>query len=113
MSFAAPADTALSTVTVDHQPAARCQPQPIPAQELSGAELDRHIADTRFLMRLAQARLRGSHSPRDAREAQQWNAAMSDAIKARQELIRADELTFSGHWSDEITKLRRRMRDQS
>lgn len=101
MSSAAPAGTTYPIVTVDHHPTAQCQPELILAQELSGAELDRHISDCRFLMRLAQARFRGSHNPKDRAEADRWETLMLQAIRSRRS---TDESTFGGQWALDLAK---------
>jgi hypothetical protein len=74
-------------------------------QGLSDEELVAHIADCRLLMRLAQARFRGSHAAKDLQDAEFWEARMDDGIKARQAVYRermADESTFQGEWTQEV-----------
>jgi hypothetical protein len=72
---------------------------------ISDAELVAHIADCRLLMRLAQARFRGSHAAKDLQDAEFWEARMDEGIKARQAVYRervADESTFQGEWTQEV-----------
>jgi hypothetical protein len=87
------------------------QPKPIQSvgegaqAGISDAEIVRHIADCRLLMRLAQARFRGSHAAKDLQDAEFWEARMDDGIKARQAVYRermADESTFQGEWTQEV-----------
>ncbi len=92
---AASIGTASSTIAVQREPSAQCQPEPIPASEMPCAELARHIADCRYLMRLAQARFRGSHNPADKAEAERWEALMLQAIRSRN----TDDATFGGQWA--------------
>jgi hypothetical protein len=76
---------------------------------ISDAELVAHIADCRLLMRLAQARFRGSHAAKDLQDAEFWEARMDEGIKARQDASierkaaeAQDGLTFAGKWTDEV-----------
>jgi hypothetical protein len=87
------------------------QPKPIQSvgegaqAGISDAEIVRHIADCRLLMRLAQARFRGSHAAKDLQDAEFWEARMDEGIKARQAVYRervADESTFQGEWTQEV-----------
>jgi len=86
-----------NSLTVDREPSAQCQPGLIPASDNSRAEreIERHIADCRYLMRLAQARFRGSHDPADQAEADRWEALMLQAIRSRS----TDDETFGGQWA--------------
>jgi hypothetical protein len=87
------------------------QPKPIQSvgegaqAGISDAEIVRHIADCRLLMRLAQARFRGSHAAKDLQDAEFWEARMDEGVKARQAVYRermADESTFQGEWTQEV-----------
>lgn len=53
--------------------------------QISDKELAAHIAECHLLMQLANARFRGSKSPSDAAEAQEWSDCKDTAIKARQQ----------------------------
>lgn len=83
--------------------------------QISDKELAAHIAECHLLAQLARARFRGSKSPADAAEAQEWSECKDAAIKARQQahIERqatmkqdgiADECHFGGQWAVEMAK---------
>ena len=76
----------------------------IPTRPISDADLSRHISDCRYLRSLAQARLRGSHSTADAAEVARWDAALTEAIQARQAAYRDEESDFGGDWAVELAR---------
>ena len=79
-------------------------PVDVGQNRLSDSEMVRHIADVRFLRSLAQARLRGSQSASDAAEVARWDAALTEAIQARQAAYRDEESDFGGGWAVELAR---------